>query len=71
MTYSVRRIASWILTLPEPFEAQDPMDAHDCARRKCDPALKSDDFEGGLSQLGYKIVCIQASRYTLAHTTLM
>lgn len=63
------RIASWLLTLPGPFEAWSEAEAKDRARRACDPRLDPATFESTLSQLGYLVTRCELSRFALVPAT--
>lgn len=60
-----RKLAAWLLTLPEPIRAADSSAAAEALRRKFDPNLSQPEFDAALRDLGYAIARQTASRYTL------
>ena len=60
-----RKLAAWLLTVPEPIRAVDSHAAAEALRRKFDPNTPQPEFDAALRDLGYAIARQTSSRFTL------
>src|SRR5690606_15592030 len=65
-----RRMATWLLTLPGPWEAASHLDVLAQARQSFDPPLDETHFQKAFSDAGYRPGARADSRFHLEHDSL-